>query len=368
MNRRTLLKKTLKLLGAAAVMGLWPGCRNPVTAEKGLDTNALHYRPLNGLTLKEIAARKMHHGSDGVFLNPLGEMRRARRFGKLLYWKLLSPNRFKPFLKDQTVTPVRIDWAPIKNNDGVSVTFVKHSCILIKDVDRYLIVDPVFHPIFRFIEDLSPLDFDTAQIPKPDHILVTHGHYDHLDKASLATFSPGTHVISPLGYREIFSDLSMTNHTQMDWYDSLSDGNREIILLPCNHWTMRNPFTGPNRSLWGSYLIRTAAGKTIYVSGDTAWFDGFSEIGETFDIDLAVISLGAYEPRWFMAPSHINPEETVRAFRQLKAKKLMIVHWGTFQLGDEPVHFPPLHLEKELKKEGLLDRWVRVRHGQTYFV
>lgn len=368
MNRRALLKITGKLLGAAAIMGLWPACRKTMTAEKGENVNVLHYRPLNGLKLKEIAARKMHHGSDGFFLNPLGELRRPRGFGRVLYWKLFSPNRFKTFEKDQRTNPVHIDWTPIKKASGVSVTFVKHSCILIKDIDRYLIVDPVFFKIFRFIEDFSPLAFEVDQMPKPDHVLVTHGHYDHLDKASLAAFPRNTHVITPLGYDKEFSDLEMSNRTQLDWYDSYAEGNREIILLPCNHWTMRTPITGPNRSLWGSYLIRTAGGKTIFVSGDTAWFEGFNEIGETYDIDLAVFSLGAYEPRWFMASSHINPEETVKAFKQLQAKKLIIVHWGTFQLGDEPIHFPPMDLKRALEKEGMLDRWVRLRHGETYFV
>jgi len=125
---------------------------------------------------------------------------------------------------------------------------------------------------------------------------------------------------------------------------------------------------GPNRSLWGSYLIRTAGGKTIYLSGDTGYFDGYADIGKEFDIDLAIFNLGAYEPRWFMAPSHMNPVETVQAFKELRAKKLMIVHWGSFQLGDEPVHFPPLDLKRELEKEGLLDRWVELSHGETHYL
>ena len=95
---------------------------------------------------------------------------------------------------------------------------------------------------------------------------------------------------------------------------------------------MRNPMKGPNRSLWGSYLIQTASGYTVYLSGDTAYFDGFEQLGNEFDIDLAVFNLGAYEPRWFMAPSHINPAETVQAFRAMKAKQLMIIHWEAYRV------------------------------------
>lgn len=310
----------------------------------------------------------MHHGDDGVFLNPLGADRSHRRLGSVLYWKLFSPNRFKPHLKDQPTIPVRIDWPSLEEKRGVSVTLVKHACVVIKDGSHHLIVDPVFFQIFRFIEDFTPIGFDLKQMSVPDHILITHGHYDHIDKPSLSTFPGKTHLVTPLGYDDIFADLKMSNRTPLDWFDTHDDGRWRITLLPCNHWTMRNPIIGPNRSLWGSYLVRTPSGATIYLSGDTAWFDGFAEIGEMYDIDLAVFNLSAYEPRWFMAQSHVNPEETVRAFKELKAKKLMIAHWGTFQLGDEPVHFPPMDLEKVLEKENLLDRWVRMQHGETFFL
>ena len=174
--------------------------------------------------------------------------------------------------------------------------------------------------------------------------------------------------MSPLGYDDIFEDLSMRNRTPLDWFDSFNDGRLKITLLPCNHWTMRSPITGPNRSLWGSYLIRLASGYTIYISGDTAYFDGFEQLGSEYKIDLAIINVGAYEPRWFMAPSHMDPRETVQAFKELNADKLMVVHWGTFRLGNEPVHFPPMQVKEELKKEGLLDKLVDIKHGETLFL
>jgi L-ascorbate metabolism protein UlaG (beta-lactamase superfamily) len=115
-------------------------------------------------------------------------------------------------------------------------------------------------------------------------------------------------------------------------------------------------------------MIRTASGPTIFISGDTAYFDRFHEIGREFAIDLAIINLGAYEPRWFMAGSHMNPKETVQAFKELGAKRLMIAHWGTFRLGDEPVHFPPIDIKKEMEEEGLTDRLVHLNHGETLFL
>ena len=348
------------------LFSIFPGA-SAIASDKSSKDESLHYRLLEGVSLRELAARKIHHGKNGRYLNPLGELHRKRRFNKLLYWKLFDENRFKKHLDDQQIVPVKLNWKSVRNYGGLSVTFIKHSCIMIKEGDQQLIVDPVFNDLFWFIKDFTPLTSGLNDMPVPNHILITHGHYDHINKDSLARFDTGTHVISPLGYDNIFRDLKMHNRTQLDWYDSYRNGRFEIILLPCNHWTMRNPIKGPNHSLWGSYLIRTESGKTIYLSGDTGYFDGFADIGNEFDIDLAIFNLGAYEPRWFMAPSHINPTETVQAFKQLQADKLMIVHWGTFQLGDEPVHFPPLDLKREMEREGVLDRWVRLSHGETYY-
>ncbi len=361
MKRRQFIKNLLQAIKASIVVNiLWVS-----TSQGALAAEGKNMKRFNNINLREIVKRKLHHGTK-QYLNPFGS-RMHGNFWRLMRWKLFDESRFKPFYSQEPTVPLKMDWKPIEKYKGLSITFLKHATLVIKDGDDYIYVDPVFFPIFRFIKDFTPFNFDIKELPKPKHILITHGHYDHLDKKSLAVFDKQSHLITPKGYDSIFKGLEMDRREPLDWFDTLTQGDREITFLPCHHWTMRNPITGPNTNLWGSYLIRTKSGPVVYVSGDLAYFDRFKEIGEEFQIDLAIFNLGAYEPRWFMADSHINPVETVRAFRQLNAKYLMIVHWGTFRLGDEPVHFPPIDILRELQKAGLQDRYIRISHGQTLF-
>jgi L-ascorbate metabolism protein UlaG (beta-lactamase superfamily) len=240
--------------------------------------------------------------------------------------------------------------------------------VLIKEDNTSLLIDPVLFGMFWPIKDFSPITFSPDQMPTIDAVLITHGHYDHLDLPSLKPFNNRSRILCPLGYGSLIRDNGARHVQELDWLDSEKIGPFDVTFLPCNHWTMRNPVVGPNTALWGSYLIRSTSGRTIYISGDTAYFNRFGEIGQRYKIDLAVFNLGAYEPRWFMKQTHINPEETVRAFKELGAKKLMIVHWGTFRLGDEPVFQPPLDIKSEMDKAGLSDKLIELKHGQTFIL
>jgi L-ascorbate metabolism protein UlaG (beta-lactamase superfamily) len=366
-NRRTFLKRMLAWCGMAAM----PAALSACAGYRIPDKNRALIAEVDRFSLREIADRKLHHG-DGSYLNLFGGPMHGNPWRPATVQSVNTSDAgvynysYVPYYKDQQTVPVTIDWNALKHDCGLSVTFVKHACVMIKDQDQYILVDPVLFGL-PFVRDFTPLAFDIRDMPPPTHVLITHGHYDHLDEPSLKALPPQTHVITPLGYADLFKDLKMNNRSQLDWFDTFEQNGLKITLLPCKHWTMRNPIFGANHSLWGSFLLKTAGGKTIYISGDTTYFRGFREIGSEYDVDLAIINLGAYSHGvpWWM--SHLNPSQAVRAFQDLQAKQLMIVHWGSYSLTSEPVHFPPIQLKPELEKAGLTDRLVHLNHGETLF-
>ncbi len=318
----------------------------------------------NDNSLRRDARSRRHHLGKG-FRHAFGR----EGFGSLkdiLKWKLLSPNPYRRAYAAERTVPVKVDWQAVENHGGLSLTYIKHAGIYIRDHGCGILIDPVFFGLGPFIHDYSPLEFSPEDLPPVDYVLITHGHYDHLDKRTLRYFRKA-HFITPLGYQRILKSLRPQVHSELDWYETQTAGNRRITLLPSRHWTMRNPVSGPNRALWGSYMIETAGGKNIFILGDSAYFDGLADIGAEFKIDLAVFNLSAYEPRWFMRHAHMNPQEAVRAFKLLGAQKMMIAHWGTFRLGNEPVNLPPLEIARAMAAAGLQERLLHLDHGQSFF-
>ena len=186
------------------------------------------------------------------------------------------------------------------------------------------------------MRDFTPLDFEPSAIPAPDHVLITHGHYDHLDTDSLAQLPAGTHVICPPGYSDILDEVGCA--TGPSWTGTTATATGSVKSSSCVPTTgpCATRVAGPNTGLWGSYLVRSASGPTVYISGDTAYFDGFRQIGEEFDIDIAVFNVGAYEPRLAHGSKPPQPRRDGAGLPGANARRLMIMHWGTFQLGDEP--------------------------------
>jgi len=164
MTRRDFILKLLTTLKGWMILSLMPGLASSAVSADS-DKNLLHYKPLNGRSLRDMVRAGEHHGSDG-FVNPLGPGRQGRLW-EVMKWKLFSPNRFKKYFNDEPITPVSIDWDKVQNHAGISVTFLKHASVVINDGGSFIVVDPVFSDIFWFIKDFSPLQFDPRIIPEP---------------------------------------------------------------------------------------------------------------------------------------------------------------------------------------------------------
>jgi N-acyl-phosphatidylethanolamine-hydrolysing phospholipase D len=200
---------------------------------------------------------------------------------------------------------------------------------------------------------LCPPALTPAELPPVDVVCVTHDHFDHLDLPSIRALGSAPLYVVPLGLGRLLRGVGAERVVELDWWESTRDGDLEITLTPARHWSMRMPWTR-NESLWGGFVLRGPEG-ALYHSGDTALFDGFRDIGARLGpIDWALLPIGAYEPRWFMEPQHMDPGDAVEAFVRLGAAHFFAMHWGTFVLTDEPVEEPPARL-RELWRERALD-------------
>jgi len=174
-----------------------------------------------------------------------------------------------------------------------------------------------------------------------DFVVVSHNHYDHMDLATLRSLSKrGTRFFVPLGNAHILSDAGVGPVEELDWWDARRIGQVEVHCVPARHWSRRGA-TDFNKSLWSGWVVR-APDRSFYFSGDTGMFSGFADIGERFGpFDLAALPIGAYSPKEMMEPSHLNPEQAVAAAVALRARHTVAVHFGTFDLSDEPLDEPP---------------------------
>lgn len=290
------------------------------------------------------------------FFNPDHNAPAGRGLGEVFKWaSTRKPHQWPEHVVDPPhVLPLAVP------PNAAAVTFIGHATFLIRIGGLTILTDPVYSqhagPFGRFgprrvrapgqpLEALPPIDL----------LLQSHNHYDHLDKPTLARVAQrGVRaVITPLGNR-VYLPEGLQAHTQEgDWWDTLTapDGAR-ITIVPAQHFSARTPFDR-NRALWGGFVIQHA-GWTVYFCGDSGYGSHFKEIGGRFSrIDVALLPIGAYDPRWFMQPMHVDPEEAVQAHVDLGSRQSSAMHHGTFQLTDEPIDQPVERLGAELARRGL---------------
>lgn len=263
------------------------------------------------------------------------------------------------------------------NRDENSITWIGHATVLLQTGGLNVITDPVFSDRASPVSFAGPKRYQRpgvllADLPRIDLVLISHGHYDHLDLRSVRRLArqaggPPRFAV-PLGMeRWLRRHLPTgTEVTALDWWqDDARDGTR-LQLVPVHHWTARTPWDR-NRDLWGAWVLERN-GFRFFFSGDVAWSDDIGEIGRRAGpFDLAAIAIGHYEPRWFMRHNHVNPEEAVRIHREIGARLSVAIHWGTFErLTAEPLDQPVRDLADAMAAQGVAaDRFLVLRHGET---
>jgi L-ascorbate metabolism protein UlaG (beta-lactamase superfamily) len=261
----------------------------------------------------------------------------------------------------------------------VRLSFVGHASWLIQTAGLNILVDPVWSMRASPVSFAGPkrhndpgIAFDA--LPKIDVVLVSHGHYDHLDLPTLsrlaAKFAP--RVVTPLGNDLVMREADDAIKAEgFDWKDRVELGNDvAVTLVPTRHWSARGLFDR-NKTLWASFVLETPVGK-LYIVCDSGYGEGahFRKVAEAHGpLRLAILPIGAYEPRWFMRDQHMNPEDAVKALADCGAAQALGHHWGTFQLTDEAINAPVIALGEALDQAKVpREKFAALKPGQVFEV
>ena len=254
-----------------------------------------------------------------------------------------------------------------------SLTWIGHSTMLVQMGGMSFLTDPIWSKIPSPIPLLGPKRFvptplAIVDLPKIDLVVISHNHYDHLDiptLRSLAARNAQTLFLVPMGNAALLRRHGITNVKELDWGQSLDLPGLTVHCLPAQHWSKRS-LTDTNKTLWSSWAMISDS-RRFYHAGDTGYFSGFKAIADYLGpFDLAALPIGAYAPRQMMRASHMNPEEAVTAAIDLKTKAAVAIHFGTFDLSDEPLSQPPERFKAAASVQGLGEHqaWV-MKIGET---
>ena len=300
-----------------------------------------------------------HHLDNGKFRNPEGSPIRSEN----VKWSYSTFNKEKKKL-DMTVPDEHVikknlvleKLNSIQNNDYIG--WIGHATFLIKLGNTTIITDPVFSknagPLIFGPKRYTEPALNLNELPKIDLFLLTHNHYDHQDMGTIRKFPyKDTKVFTALKLGKYFTKHHFKNVQELDWYQEVKFNDLKITFLPAVHWSKRS-LTDTNKTLWGSFLIEYA-GKKIFFACDTGYGNIYKKIGKDFGpIDLTMINIGAYDFRPMFEKSiyHTSPEEALQAAQDLKSKKVLGTHWGTFVLSLEPIMEPPKRFKDNAEKFG----------------
>lgn len=314
---------------------------------------------------------------DGVrFFDPYGASPKSRRDllrwfvdrrrrGTRAKWPAWAPSPYA----DRP--PARVEGATLR------ISYIGHASFLVQTAGRNILLDPVWSQRaspFRLIgpKRVNDPGIAFAALPPIDFVLVSHGHYDHLDVRTLSRIAAvhRARVITPLGNDVVMRNFDRTIAAEAyDWGDRVDiGGGMAVTLVAARHWSARN-LSDRNMMLWASFVIETPGGR-IYFVADSGYGDGryFRAAGERYGpFKLAILPIGAYEPRWFMRDHHMNPAEAVQALSDCGGELALAHHHGTFQLTDESIDAPLRALMEALNATGIApERFTALRPGQVW--
>ncbi|MFF9687606.1 MBL fold metallo-hydrolase [Streptomyces sp. NPDC014623] len=249
---------------------------------------------------------------------------------------------------------------PPAGPDTTAVTWAGHASWVIRIGGLTVLTDPVWsRRILGTPARITPVGVRWEELPPVDAVLISHNHYDHLDAPTLRRLPRGTPLLVPAGLGRWCRRRRFTCVTELDWWESVELGGVRFDFVPSHHWSKRT-LLDTCRSLWGGWVIGDAEGRRIYFAGDTGYGHWFKEIGRRYPgLDLAMLPIGAYEPRWWLSDVHTDPEEAVQAYGELGARAMAPMHWATFLLSAEPVLEPLTRLRTAWRRAGLprADLW-----------
>jgi L-ascorbate metabolism protein UlaG (beta-lactamase superfamily) len=294
------------------------------------------------------------------FFNPGAKT--GRTFGDFLRWQRTRQRKLWPeWVQNRAQPTLPADLA----QGQIALTFINHITFLLQFQGLNVLTDPVYSQRVSPFRSLGPrrvrdpgLAFE--DLPPIHLVLVTHNHYDHLDIETLLRLEQmhSPRFVTSLGNRAFLQQFGIRAADDLDWWQSMEvpgqrpAGTAKVTLTPAQHWSSRRP-RNRNRTLWGGFVVG-ASGRQVYFAGDTGYGGHFRDVRERFGrVDVALLPIGAYEPRWFMRDQHMNPEDAVRAHLDLDANVSIGTHFGCFQLTDEGIDDPPLELAAARERHGV---------------
>jgi N-acyl-phosphatidylethanolamine-hydrolysing phospholipase D len=300
-----------------------------------------------------------------------------RGFGDFLRWRFgLGPKEISPIppeevsnYKPESVQPAT---SLIKQPDSaqVQITWIGHSTFLIQIEGTNILTDPQFSDYcgpnsFLGINRVAPLGVPFDGLPPIHAVLISHNHYDHLDAPTVERLGNEPTYFVPLGIARWFEKRKIKNVVELDWWQTCPFHGLKVHSVPIQHFSNRTLFDR-NETLWSGWMVETKSAK-IFFAGDTGYSPIFKEIGHRFGpIQISIIPIGAYRPRWFMSPVHVDPPEAIKILKDTHSQIAIAGHWGTFKLSDEPLGEPPAYLRKALREDGIEEgQFITMKFGET---